>query len=122
MISPRPGANDRSSAPDREHAVRASNRNDRSASRVFMTRSIGSRDPELYSALQADRALRLRVEGVDRLSRGHEEPVAQDAAEAEVGARLGQENARKLVAVWREHVDAVEAFAALGGGPHVAVH
>ena len=36
------------------------------------------------------RPLRRRVHRVDRLARGHEQAVALDAAEAEVGAAFGQ--------------------------------
>src|SRR5207245_7840829 len=41
----------------------------------------------------AGHALRVHVERIDRGACGHEEPIAVDAAEAEVGAALGQVNA-----------------------------
>src|SRR5262245_65617094 len=36
------------------------------------------------------RALRIDVERIERVARGHEQPVALDTAEAEIGAALGQ--------------------------------
>src|SRR5258708_12103150 len=36
------------------------------------------------------RALRIDVERIERMARGHEQPVALDTAEAEIGPALGQ--------------------------------
>src|SRR5260370_26226640 len=38
----------------------------------------------------ARRALRVDVERIDRMARGHEQPVALDAAEADIGRAFGQ--------------------------------
>src|SRR6185295_1001042 len=59
-------------------------------------------------ASAARRALRVHVERVDRLARGHEQAVALQAAEAEVGAALGQGDAADHDAVGGEYHDAVE--------------
>ena len=64
------------------------------------------------SQLTAGDALRLDVERIDGLAGGHEQAVALPAAEAEVGAALGQQDAADQSAVGREHRDAVLAFAA----------
>src|SRR5674476_841256 len=45
------------------------------------------------------RALRLDIDGIERLARRHEQPVSLLAAEAEVGAGLGQTNLADAVAV-----------------------
>ena len=43
--------------------------------------------------LSPQRALRIHIQRVDRLARGHEQAVALEAAETEVGAALGQGDA-----------------------------
>src|SRR5215813_15202392 len=69
----------------------------------------------------ARHALRLDVEGVDRLARRHEQAIALLAAEAKVGTALGQQNAADQCAVRCEHRDAILAFAARESGPYVAL-
>src|SRR5207248_9945422 len=46
--------------------------------------------PERTSALTTERALRVHVERVKRMACCHEQPIALDAAEAQVGAALRQ--------------------------------
>ena len=68
------------------------------------------------------RALRVHIQRVDRLARGHEQAVALQAAEAEVGAALGQGDAADHDAVGREHHDAVEfGIAHAPAAPQIAV-
>src|SRR5438445_8888857 len=59
----------------------------------------GDRSHAAYSAKVASqavprspsrRALRIDVERIERVARGHEQPVALDTAEADIGAALGQ--------------------------------
>src|SRR5437016_5170054 len=57
------------------------------------------------------RALRLDIDRVDRLARGHEEAVALLPAEAEVGANFRQQNHADALAFWRKNVDAVVTVA-----------
>src|SRR6266436_536183 len=61
----------------------------------------------------AGRALRVHVERIERMARRHEQPVASDAAEAEVGAALGQRNEADRLAGGIENLDPV-----LLGGTH----
>src|SRR5215510_15057543 len=56
--------------------------------------------------LREVRALRLDVDGVERLARGHEQPVAARPAEADVGARLRQANHADPRAVGSDHLNA----------------
>jgi D-galactarolactone cycloisomerase len=68
------------------------------------------------------RALRVYIERVDRLARGHEQAVALQASEAEIGAALGQRDAADHDAVGREHHDAVEfGIAHAPAAPQIAV-
>src|SRR5258707_13312637 len=60
------------------------------------------------TVLSPERALGVYIERVDRLARGHEQPVALQAAEAKVGAALGQRDAADQHAVGRVDHDAVE--------------
>ena len=72
--------------------------------------------------LSARRALRVHIQRVDRLARGHEQAVALQAAEAEVGAALGQRDAADHDAVGREDHDAVEfGIAHAPAAPQIAV-
>src|SRR5207302_21739 len=50
----------------------------------------------------ARRALGVHVERIERAARGHEQPVALEAAEADVGAALGQADAADQLALRRE--------------------
>ena len=70
------------------------------------------------------RPLRIHIERVERLARGHEEPVALGAAEAEIAAHFGQANPADELAVRRPHRDAAVAHVAPGvaRAPDVAVH
>src|SRR5262245_36186867 len=69
------------------------------------------------SSLSAGHALRIDVERVHRSARRHEEPVAVQAAEAHVGAALGQIDAADELGFAVEDVDAVERLA-----PHAPAH
>src|SRR6266404_1888379 len=60
----------------------------------------------------ADRTLRFDVERIDRLACRHEEAVALDPAETDVGAALGQHDAADHLAVGGEHDNAVLGLAA----------
>src|SRR5687768_7091989 len=62
--------------------------------------------------LAARRALRVDVQRIERRARGHEQAVAVRAAEAEVGAALGQIDAADQPAVGIEDRHAVEALLA----------
>src|SRR4029453_9325631 len=57
------------------------------------------------------RPLRLDVHRIERLARGHEEPVALRPSEADVRADLGELDLPDALAVRREDVDAVVAGA-----------
>ena len=52
------------------------------------------------------RARRLDIDRVQRLARGHEQPVAPRAAEADVGAGLRQANHADALAVGRDDLNA----------------
>src|SRR5437667_12450481 len=69
----------------------------------------------------ADGALSLDVERIDRLARRHEEAVALDAAETDVGAALGQHDAADHLAVGGEDGNAVLGLAAGPGAPQIAL-
>src|SRR5271154_3609662 len=72
--------------------------------------------------LSPQRALRVHIERVDRLARSHEQPVALQAAEAEIGAALGQCDAAYQLAVGRVDHDAVEfGIAHAPAAPQIAV-
>src|ERR1700743_2154412 len=58
--------------------------------------------------LSPQRALRVDIERVDRLARCHEQAVALQSAEAEIGAAFGQGNAADRSAVGCKYHDAVE--------------
>src|SRR4030095_13279938 len=66
-------------------------------------------------------ALRVHVERVERLAGRHEEPVALDPAEAEVGAALREQDAADELARGVEDRHAIEALAAAPPAPEVAV-
>src|SRR5262249_55085633 len=67
------------------------------------------------------RALGVDVERVERLARGHEQSVALDAAEAEVGAALGQQEAADQLPVGSDDRPPVQALAAAPPAPEIAV-
>src|SRR5207248_1279242 len=68
-----------------------------------------------------DGALGFDIERIDRLARRHEEAIALDTAEAEVGAALGQEDTADQLAVGGEDGDAVLVLAARETGPDIAL-
>src|SRR5262249_56101762 len=51
--------------------------------------ALGDFEPRVKRSA-ARRALRIDVERIERVARRHEQPVALDTAEAEIGAALGQ--------------------------------
>src|SRR6185437_366548 len=53
------------------------------------------------------RALRLDINRINRLARGHEKVIALLAAKAEVRADLGKQNHADALAVWRENMRAI---------------
>src|SRR3981081_1748667 len=57
------------------------------------------------------RALGLDIDRIQRLAGRHEQAVALLAAEADIGAGLGQQNLADPGAIRREHLDAVIAWA-----------
>src|SRR3954464_10614616 len=72
--------------------------------------------------LSPGRALRVHIQRVDRLARGHEQAVALHAAEAEVGAAFGQGDAADHHTVGCEHHNTVEfGIAHAPAAPEIAV-
>src|SRR5438093_1062072 len=69
----------------------------------------------------ADGALSLDVERIDRLALSHEEAVALDAAETDVGAALGQHDAADHLAVGGEDGNAVLGLATGPCAPQITV-
>src|SRR6266436_2850106 len=69
----------------------------------------------------AGRTLRFDVERIDRLARRHEEAVALDPAEADVGAALGQHDAADHLAVGGEYDNAVLGLAARPPAPQITL-
>ena len=61
-----------------------------------------------HRPLAAGHALRVDIERIERLARGHEQAVALQAAEADIGAAFGQRDAADHGAVGGEHQHAVE--------------
>src|SRR5882724_10875451 len=66
-------------------------------------------------------ALGIHVEGVERLARRHEESVALDSAEAEVGAALREQDAPYEPGGGIEDRHAIQPFAPAPAAPEVAV-
>src|SRR4051812_44484378 len=64
----------------------------------------------LAMPLSPERALGVHIQRIDRLARSHEQPVALEPAEAEVGAALGQRHAPRVALAPAE----AEVGAALG--------
>src|SRR5215510_9821172 len=56
-------------------------------------------DGKTAARLPALHALRVDIERIDRVARRHEQPVALDAAEADVGGALGQRDETDRLAV-----------------------
>ncbi len=74
------------------------------------------------TSLSPQRALGVHIQRVDRLARGHEQAVALQAAEAEVGAALGQRDAADHDAIGRVDHHAVElGVAHAPAAPQIAV-
>src|SRR5271170_4751033 len=69
----------------------------------------------------ADRALGVHIQRIERVAGRHEQAVALDAAEAEVGAALGERDLADPLAVRIEHHDAVERRRGAPAAPQVAV-
>src|SRR5215467_3362034 len=69
----------------------------------------------------ADRALHADVERIERVARRHEEMIAPQAAEADVGGPLGQRDRADLLALRTEYNDAVESVAEAPSAPQIAV-
>src|SRR6516165_11961548 len=68
------------------------------------------------------RALRIDVERIERVARGHEQPVALDAAEAEIGGPLGQGDEADGLAGRVENLHSVQLRAAHApAAPQIAV-
>src|SRR5438552_18004707 len=64
--------------------------------------------------------LRVHVERVNALARGHEEAIALHAAEAHVRAALGKMNVPDRFGRGREDAYAIESFAAAPAAPEIA--
>src|SRR5450631_3662308 len=69
----------------------------------------------------ADRALGVHVERIERVARRHEQAVALDAAEAEVGGAFGERDLADPFAVGIEHHDAIERRRGAPAAPQVAL-
>src|SRR5271166_4002585 len=69
----------------------------------------------------ARRALRVHIKRVERLAACHEEAIAAEPAEAEIGAALGQRDAADRLALRREDHDAVMALAHAPAGTQIAL-
>src|SRR5215831_13534007 len=68
------------------------------------------------------RALRIDVERIERVARRHEQPVALDAAEAEIGGPLGQRDEADGFAARVENFHSVQLRAAhTPAAPQIAV-
>src|SRR5688572_27731998 len=82
----------------------------------------GARDDPAH-ALAGCGALRGRVHRVERLARGHEEPVALRPAEADVAADLRQADAPDELAAGcpYRHAAVADAAPRIAGAPEVAV-
>src|SRR5580692_3210384 len=80
-------------------------------SRISRSSSSVRADPLAPSGPPASpypRPLRLHIERIERMTGRHEQTVALGAAEADIGADLGQTDAQDRLALRREHHDAVE--------------
>src|SRR6185312_7097226 len=66
-------------------------------------------------------ALRIDVERIQRVRRCHEQAVALDAAETQIGAALRQRNMADRLALRREHAHAVELGGHAPAAPQIAV-
>src|SRR4051794_38979382 len=78
--------------------------------------------PVVSGALPARDALSGDVQRIDRLAGGHEQAVAPDATEADVGAAFGELDAADRLALWREDHHPVEVVGPLApAAPDVPV-
>src|SRR6266403_1600522 len=68
----------------------------------------GRWEPVFRKELSPQRALGVHVQRVDRLARCHEQPVALQSAETQIGAALRQRDAADLRAVGGEYEYAVQ--------------
>src|SRR4051812_8328088 len=67
--------------------------------------------------------LRIHEDGIERLARRHEEPVALGTAEADVAAHLGQADAPEQLAFRRPdgHAVIADGPSCIAGNPEIAV-
>src|SRR5690242_1779987 len=70
----------------------------------------------------AEGALGIDVKRVERMRGRHEQPVAVAAAEADVGAALGQRDVADRLALWAEYANAVELLRHAPAAPEVPVN
>src|SRR6185437_10521535 len=102
-------------------SLRAKRSNPEPQTRTGLIRRFAPRN-DGWRRLPPERALRIDIQRVDRLARGHEQAVALDAAEADIGAALGQCDAADHDAVGRVDHDAVElGIAHAPAAPQIAV-
>src|SRR5690242_21738327 len=66
-------------------------------------------------------ALSVDVAGVERLARGHEEPVPPEPAEAEIRAALGKQDAQDHLPLGREDGHPVMALTPAPAAPEIAL-
>src|ERR1035437_2714985 len=68
-------------------------------------------------------AFRPHINRIQRLARGHEQPVSLRASKAKIGARLRKMNLANQSAVWSEDMHTVVAFPGHPSrrGPYIAV-
>src|ERR1043166_3942034 len=71
-------------------------------------------------ASAANRAFGIHIDRIERLARGHKEPVATAPAKAQIGAALGQSDAADHLAIGRENGHPVQ-FARAPAAPEFAV-
>src|SRR5205814_7336 len=72
------------------------------------------------ASLRSDRTLRVHIERIERMARRHEQAVPVHAAEAKIGAALGQRNLTDLLALRVVDRHPVEVFARARAAPEIA--
>src|ERR1700760_3338903 len=89
-----------------------------------MSKDLGPRfrgDERTMGALPARHALRIHIQRVERMRRGHEQAVALAAAEAQVGAALRQRDVADRLTLRRKPTHAVELGRHPPAAPEIAV-
>src|SRR6516164_6364654 len=84
------------------------------AALIRATRASQARSPP-------NRALRVDVKRIKRVARRHEQAVALEAAEADIGAALGQRDRSDALAFGVEHHDAIAPLPGAPTAPQIAI-